>query len=740
MSLVARSAPVGGECQTYENHVSGVRKIALSFARKVSKYFKDKNLRNTFLEITELAAEYHDTGKTDQDNQNALIKNNLAHLPYPHWEDGAFYIKDISKDAAMVSLAHHSCLDRKALNDLVKNGKPRNSALVALHKQEMLTSKKGKSYISGNKIPVADKMFVNRMALSCLVNGDWDDSARAKNAFVPECQATRWLERLDKLEKTVVALNQEKADKLSSMNQKDPLVKFQTERNCLRKELWDNVGDVGVSQDISVLSATVGMGKTFSFLRLALRQAIKNNSPHIFVVAPYNHIVDQLIDVLRRTLVLDGEDPEEIIANHTCTAEYHDWQVQNASSRWRCPIIITSSVQFFETMSSNVAGKLVKLVEVPNSVVVIDEWHSVMEENLSNFYWEEMGYLSSYFKTKFILSSGSMTRYWSKQLNNKFVNPNNVRIKEIVSKSFARRSVKSEKGRVKYVPLGNVTADMLADDVLKYGGLGKKTIVLMSTTKNVAVMAKRLIGNGRNVYTVFGSLIDDDSNRNVASIRQDNSDWIVICTTSIESGIDINAECAYSVKRSIMSQVQLGGRVNREGNYKDAKIYYFGEIRGDFNTNQSFQQPAIISDPIIEKISNSDVSTMEYLNNFHLVPNRQLLAARQGLDFPSVSKESRVIKDGRGNALVGDKAKEIFQRLTDKANGKPVKVSMKEISKNSVPMPSLDGASNPTGFLQENFLPVPGFEMEDGKSSLMYYTGGYDPFVFGIWKDKENML
>lgn len=739
MSLVARSAPVGGKCQTYENHVSGVRKIALSFARKVSKYFKDKSLRKTFLEITELASEYHDTGKTEESNQDALIKNNLPKLPYPHWEDGAFYIKDYSKDAAMVSLAHHSCLNYHDLIDLVKNGKPNNKKIIDLHNKEMGNSKR-KSYISGNKIPRLDKMFIDRMALSCLVNGDWDDSAKAKNAFVPICKATRWEERLSSLESKVVSVNQKKAEMLASLDQKDETVIFQTKRNNLRKELWDRMEKISLLQNISVLSASVGMGKTFSFTRLALRQAIKQNSPHIIIVVPYNHIVNQLVSVLREVLVLDGENPEDIVANHTCTAEYENWAIQTETSRWRCPIIITSSVQFFETISSNVAGKLVKLVEVPNSVVIVDEWHSSMEENLVGFYWEEICNFSKYFNTKFILSSGSMTRYWDSCLSDKFVKNGNIRIKEIVSKSFSRKTVKSEKNRVKYVPVGNVTADELADDVLKYGGKGKKTIVLMSTTKNVAVMAKRLIGKGRNVYTVFGSLIDDDSAKNVESIRNDKTDWIVICTTSIESGIDINAECAYSVKRSIMSQIQLGGRVNREGNFKDATIFYFGETRGDFNTNQSFHQPAIISDEILKNISDADSSTMEYLEKFHTNPNNKLLNACSSLDFVNVSKESRIIKEGRGNALVGPKAKELFEKLTDKANGKRVKVSMKDISQNVVPMPALDGSTNPSGFLENDFIPVPGFEKEDGKSSLMYYLGGYDNETFGIWKDKADLL
>ncbi|MCK9616026.1 MAG: DEAD/DEAH box helicase, partial [Candidatus Omnitrophica bacterium] len=664
----------------------------------------------------------------------------------PHWFDGAKKIWKTSIDASALIFSHHSCLDYQDLRDKLFNHTYKDFTKQHL---EALSVCKWKSNITGNPISRIEEPLFLRMGLSSLVNGDWDNSAEAKGNDVPICEPVRWEERLKSLEAFVKSKTKEKTEQINVMRN-SKVKSFQKKRHELRQRLWQHAGETKLSSDIYVLSATVGMGKTFSFLRFAIRQAIKQNSPHIFIVAPYNHIVDQLVSVVSSALVLPGEDKQKIVCNHTCTAEYNERGIQNQTTRWRCPVIITSSVQFFETLSSNTAGKLIKLAEVPNSVVVIDEWHSVMEENLVGFYWDIMTKLSKFFRTKFILSSGSMTRFWDKKLCNKFVQSNNrIRIKEIVSKSFMKDSIKSESGRLSYHYIGEIDPQRLADSVLTGVGQNKKTIVLVSTTRNVAVMAKKLIGKGRNVYCVYGSIIDEDSAKNVSEIKNDDTDWITICTTSIESGIDISAEIAFSVERSIMSQIQLGGRVNREGNYKNAKVFIFREIIGKgvgcFNCNSSFFEPSRISYDLIKVIDNAEFSAREYISRFHLVKNNKLSEAVELARYPEISKETRIIKEGRSSVLVGQNAKTIFDKLVDKhLNGAKNGVGMKDVAKNSVPCPTL--SENAGGFSENEFQPVPGFEFDKTQplsvknSSLLFYDGPYDGKYFGIWKGKEYWL
>lgn len=744
-NFIARSSNANHPCQTYEEHISGVRKIAVGLARKKSKRLP-KQVRKALVETVELASEFHDFAKLEETNQKALKENNLKHLPYPHWRDGAKWLLKTSPDAAALVYSHHSRLDFSEMRQELAQ-----HVLQDFSKQhkEALSNTKFKSSITGEPIPRTEDLQLVRMGLSCLVNGDWDDSAKAKGNVIPKCSDTRWEERLKKLESVVnekTLLKTELIDNLGEFQNKE----FQKERHRLRQALWNRSGKVGLKNNIAVLSATVGMGKTFSFLRLALRKAIKKKSPHIFIVAPFNHIVSQLVEVVRECLVLDGENEEDIVANHTCTADYNSYEMQTKASRWRCPIIITSAVQFLETLSTNSASKLVKLIEIPNSVVIFDEWHNIMEESLFGYYWNDMSKISKNFGVDFILSSGSMTRFWHKDFGGKYVSSDNgLKIREVVSKRFMKDSIASEIGRVTYKYIGELGPVDLENHVLSGEGKGRKTIVLMSTTKNVAIMAKRLRKKGRNVYCVYGSLLAEDSSRNIEKIKGDDSDWIVICTTAIESGIDINAEIAFSVDRSIASQIQLGGRINREGTFINCVVYIFNEITsfkiGCFNSNDSFSEPARISRPLLGIINEAEKASHSYLLNFHLKPNIPLRKAVDSMSFPDICKEAKIIKEGRSSVLVGPNAKAIYDKLIEKSKGLPVNISMKEISQNTIPCPTISQFG--FGFKEDEFLTVPGFEFdkenptsESSNFSLLYYKGSYDDQYLGIWNDKESIL
>ncbi|MCK9616070.1 MAG: hypothetical protein M0R48_11375, partial [Candidatus Omnitrophica bacterium] len=80
-TLIARSASKDFPCQTYASHVSGVREIAVGLAKRISKKIPS-NLRKNFIEVVEYASEFHDFGKIDKSNQDALFANNLKRLPY----------------------------------------------------------------------------------------------------------------------------------------------------------------------------------------------------------------------------------------------------------------------------------------------------------------------------------------------------------------------------------------------------------------------------------------------------------------------------------------------------------------------------------------------------------------------------------------------------------------------------------------------------------------------------------
>ena len=96
----------------------------------------------------------------------------------------------------------------------------------------------------------------------------------------------------------------------------------------------------------------VGSGKTTAVMAHLLQQASQRNSHRIFVVLPYTSIIQQSVDIYRKALVLPEENPEEVVAELHSRADFQDFDTRYLTSSWRAPIIVTTAVAFFETLSS----------------------------------------------------------------------------------------------------------------------------------------------------------------------------------------------------------------------------------------------------------------------------------------------------------------------------------------------------------------------------------------------------
>ena len=81
-----------------------------------------------------------------------------------------------------------------------------------------------------------------------------------------------------------------------------------------------------------------------------LQAAITGNLRHIFVVLPYTNIIKQSVEVYRKSLVLPGEIPEEIVAENHHEVNFQTVDLRQLTTLWSSPIIVTTAVQFFRNI------------------------------------------------------------------------------------------------------------------------------------------------------------------------------------------------------------------------------------------------------------------------------------------------------------------------------------------------------------------------------------------------------
>jgi CRISPR-associated endonuclease/helicase Cas3 len=116
------------------------------------------------------------------------------------------------------------------------------------------------------------------------------------------------------------------------------------------------------------LTVPTGGGKTLSSIAFALDHAIKHNKRRIIYVIPYTSIIEQIAKIFRDIFGI------AVIEHHSnLDPEKETVQSRLAAENWDAPIIVTTNVQFFESLFAARTSRCRKLHNIVNSVVVLDE-------------------------------------------------------------------------------------------------------------------------------------------------------------------------------------------------------------------------------------------------------------------------------------------------------------------------------------------------------------------------------
>lgn len=206
-----------------------------------------------------------------------------------------------------------------------------------------------------------------RMIFSCLVDADRLDTEAFSD---PEKFAAR--QEFPIVGKLAPILFQA-LENLEQTAQKTPV-------NAVRSEIR-RACEVAADMPPGLFSLTVptGGGKTLSAMAFAMRHAIKNGKRRIIYVIPYTSIIEQTA----RTLG-DIFGAENIVEHHSnLDPARATLRAELAAENWDAPIIVTTNVQFFESLYSAKPSRARKLHNVVNSVVILDEAQLIPPELLT---------------------------------------------------------------------------------------------------------------------------------------------------------------------------------------------------------------------------------------------------------------------------------------------------------------------------------------------------------------------
>ena len=209
--------------------------------------------------------------------------------------------------------------------------------------------------------------FLGRMLFSCLVDSDFKDTEDYYNRIEGKTSDRDWFELPVILEALTTRLDEDLARKAAEGGD--------TSINCLRQRVLAHMrGKATEARGLFTLTVPTGGGKTLASLAFALDHARAHCMRRIIYAIPFTSVTDQTAKIFRD---LFGDDV--VLEHHSAIEEE---KVKARSSRekvrlamedWAAPIVVTTTVQLFESLFSARPSRCRKLHNIAGSVIVLDE-------------------------------------------------------------------------------------------------------------------------------------------------------------------------------------------------------------------------------------------------------------------------------------------------------------------------------------------------------------------------------
>lgn len=401
--------------------------------------------------------------------------------------------------------------------------------------------------------------FFTRMLYSCLVDADYLDTeafyCRLENV-TPERGGHPTLEQLHQaFNQYIQAFRQP----VVSYRHPDPNEQRHIELNHLRSHIFDHArGQAALEQGLFTLTVPTGGGKTFTSMAFALEHAKQHGLRRVIYVIPFNSIIEQNAAVFRKAF---GDLGEASVLEHHST--FNDEKLQDNSSKgklrlasenWDMPVVVTTAVQFFESLFADRPSRCRKLHNISGSVVILDE-AQMLPLNLLLPIMQAIKELAHNYRCSVVMCTATQPAV---QAENGFYRGfDNVR--ELAPHPPGLFE-KLRRTSVQHIGIQN-DGDLL-DKLTQHSQI----LIIVNNRRHARVLydaAKQLDGTFHLTTLMCArhrAQMLDNIRQNLFSDRSCR----VIATSLIEAGIDIDFPIVMRAEAGLDSVAQAAGRCNRE--------------------------------------------------------------------------------------------------------------------------------------------------------------------------------
>ncbi len=498
--------------------------------------------------------------------------------------------------------------------------------------------------------------FIVRYCFSCLTDADSIDTAEFCSGRIETELISDFKECLYKLEEKISRLPDETS--------------LQKSRSALQKQVYEKVS---AESEIFLMEMPTGSGKTICSMKFALMRAILSGKKRIIYVIPYNSIIDQTVSVFEEIF----GDSAQILRHQSSfciddTDNHEDYRtlIKNVTENWNAQIIVTTSVQFFESLYGNKRSKLRKVHNMADSIIIFDEAHLMPADYLKPCLCA-VSYLTRLFNSEAVFLTATMPDF--EKLIQKYALKNSCITELITDKSLNDNFKKGN-----YVNIGTVNEEQLLQSTY----LKPSVLIVVNRRKTASKLYDMAPGKKYHLSTYMSAFdrkrVIDEVKMELDKLYCDYPTFenvptdrciTVISTSLIEAGVDLDFFTVYRELSGLDSILQAGGRCNREGRRENSviNIFRFDEPIEDIKTN--------ITRAIIDKYE--DISSPEcikkYYERLYSFIDEQIrensiadgVTKFESIPFATYAKDFHMIDDNTVAVAVecDDESKELISQL-----------------------------------------------------------------------------
>ena len=501
--------------------------------------------------------------------------------------------------------------------------------------------------------------FLTRYCFSCLTDADSIDTANfctGREDYLIRSDFSACLEKLDHHLDSFVCETE-----------------LQRARARLQAQVYAKASE---NAEIFLVDMPTGSGKTLCSMKFALERAIKNNKKRIIYVIPYNSIIDQTVEVFEK---LFGDSAQILRHQSSFCVDDSDYDedykelLKNASENWNAQIIVTTSVQFFESVYKNKRNRLRKLHNMADSIIVFDEVHMMPMPYLQPCL-RAVAQITGLLNSDAVFLTATMPDF--ERLVHTYALTHTKICSTIEDKSEFEFFRKCD-----YKSMGEVSAESLICDAQEY----PSALIVVNHRKTALELYKIATGKKYHLSTYMSAF---DRQRTISDIKKeleklytDYPDFkdvpeerrvTVVSTSLIEAGVDLDFYTVYRELSGLDNILQAGGRCNREGKRQDAvvKVFELNAVSNDVKvhiTRHLIKEYQDISD---EKCIRDYYRRLVDFKDEEIKLNTISSGCKKPIDlkFADYAKRFKMIEDNSVAVAVAedDQSKELIEQLIDK--------------------------------------------------------------------------